>query len=95
MLKIGFNQEEISTLKAKTGKGCDECGNTGYKGRQGIYEVLKKTPEIESAILRDARADEILDVSVKGGFRTMQQIGREFVKNGIIDVHEYSRILTT
>ena len=95
LLKIGFNQEEISTLKAKTGKGCDECGNTGYKGRQGIYEVLKKTPEIESAILRDARADEILDVSVKGGFRTMQQIGREFVKNGIIDVHEYSRILTT
>ena len=56
---------------------------------------MKKTPEIESAILRDARADEILDVSVKGGFRTMQQIGREFVKNGIIDVHEYSRILTT
>ena len=95
LTKIGFNKDEISILKAKTGKGCNQCGNTGYKGRQGIYEVLKKTPEIESAILRDARADEILDVSIKGGFRTMQQIGREFIKKGIIDVHEYSRILIT
>jgi type IV pilus assembly protein PilB len=95
LLKIGFTKDEITTFKAKTGKGCNECDKTGYKGRQGIYEVLKKTPAIESAILRDARADEILEVSVKGGFRTMQLIGREFIKKGVIDIHEYSRILIT
>ena len=95
LLKIGFTIDEIASFKAKTGKGCNECDKTGYKGRQGIYEVLKKTPEIESAILRDARADEILEVSVKGGFRTMQKIGREFIKKGVIDIHEYSRILIT
>ena len=95
LLKLGFKQEELSTFKARKGAGCDECGNTGYKGRQGIYEVLKKTPEIESAILRDARGDELLEVAKKGGFKTMQDIGRGFIKKGIIDIHEYSRVLVT
>ncbi|EMH80264.1 type II secretory pathway, ATPase PulE/Tfp pilus assembly pathway, ATPase PilB [alpha proteobacterium HIMB114] len=95
LLKLGFKQEELSTFKAKRGQGCGECNNTGYKGRQGIYEVLKKTPELESAILRDARGDELLEVAVKGGFKTMQDIGRGFIKSGVIDIHEYSRILVT
>ena len=95
LLKLGFKQEEISTFKAKRGEGCNECNNTGYKGRQGIYEVLKKTPELESAILRDARGDELLDVAKKGGFKTMQDIARGFIKKGILDIHEYSRILIT
>ena len=95
LLKLGFKQEELSTFKAKKGQGCGECNNTGYKGRQGIYEVLKKTPELESAILRDARGDELQEVAVKGGFKTMQDIGRSFIKNGVIDIHEYSRILVT
>ena len=95
LLKLGFKQEELSTFKAKKGQGCDQCNNTGYKGRQGIYEVLKKTPELESAILRDARGDELLEVAKKGGFKTMQDIGRGFIKSGIIDIHEYSRILVT
>lgn len=95
LLKLGFTQEELSTFKAKKGQGCDQCNNTGYKGRQGIYEVLKKTPELESAILRDARGDELLEVAKKGGFKTMQDIGRGFIKSGIIDIHEYSRVLVT
>ena len=95
LLKLGFTQEELSTFKAKKGQGCDQCNNTGYKGRQGIYEVLKKTPELESAILRDARGDELLEVAKKGGFKTMQDIGRGFIKSGVIDIHEYSRILVT
>jgi type IV pilus assembly protein PilB len=93
MIKIGFTKEELATFKPQRGGGCDDCNGSGYKGRQGIYEVLKKTPEIESAILRDARADELLVVAKEGGFKTMQDICREFIKKGIIDVHEYSRIL--
>jgi len=56
---------------------------------------LKKTPELESAILRDARGDELLDVAKRGGFKTMQDIARGFIKKGILDIHEYSRVLIT
>jgi len=93
LLKIGFTKEEIATFKPMKGAGCDDCGGSGYKGRQGIYEVLKKTPELEAAILRDARADELLESAKKGGFMTMQEIGRGFIKKGVIDLKEYTRIL--
>ena len=93
ILQFGFKEEELSTFKPKKGQGCTECNNTGYKGRQGIYEVLKKTPNLETAILRDARGDEMLDIAVKDGFKTMQTIGRNFIKKGILSVEEYSRIL--
>ena len=93
LIKIGFKKEELADFKPQKGMGCEECGNTGYKGRQGIYEVLKKTPKLEAAILRDARADELLSEAQKDGFKTMQVIGRNFIKKGVIDVKEYSRIL--
>ncbi|WP_440909303.1 GspE/PulE family protein [Candidatus Pelagibacter sp.] len=93
LLQYGFTDEEMTEFTAKKGAGCGECNNTGYKGRQGIYEVLKKTPNLEAAILRDARGDEMLEVAVKDGFKTMQTIGRNFIKKGILSVTEYSRIL--
>ena len=93
LMQYGFTEEELSTFKPQKGAGCPECNNTGYKGRQGIYEVLKKTPNLETAILRDARGDEMLDIAVKDGFKTMQTIGRNFIKKGILSVEEYSRIL--
>ena len=93
LLQYGFKDDELSTFVAKKGAGCAECNNTGYKGRQGIYEVLKKTPNLEAAILRDARGDEMLEVAIKDGFKTMQVIGRNFIKKGILSVAEYSRIL--
>ena len=93
LLQFGFTEEELNTFTPKMGEGCPECNNTGYKGRQGIYEVLKKTPNLEAAILRDARGDEMLEVAVKDGFKTMQVIGRNFIKKGILSVEEYSRIL--
>ena len=93
LMQYGFKEEELNTFTPKMGAGCVECNNTGYKGRQGIYEVLKKTPNLEAAILRDARGDEMLEVAIKDGFKTMQVIGRNFIKKGILSVEEYSRIL--
>ncbi|WP_440930580.1 GspE/PulE family protein [Candidatus Pelagibacter sp.] len=93
LIQYGFTEEELSDFTPQRGQGCAECNNTGYKGRQGIYEVLKKTPNLETAILRDARGDEMLEIAIKDGFKTMQTIGRNFIKKGILSVEEYSRIL--
>ena len=93
LAQFGFTDNEINDFTPKKGEGCPACNNTGYKGRQGIYEVLKKTPNLEAAILRDARGDEMLEIAIKDGFKTMQVIGRNFIKNGILSIEEYSRIL--
>jgi type IV pilus assembly protein PilB len=93
LLQFGFTEEELSSFKPMKSTGCVECNDSGYKGRQGIYEVLKKSPSLEAGILKDARSDELLAAAVKDGFKTMQVIGRGFIKSGVLSVEEYSRIL--
>jgi len=91
--RIGFNDVEISHVKPMRGAGCPACNGSGMKGRQGIYEVLRKTKHIEEAILRNEQAPQILDAARHDGFKTMQEIGREYIQKGIMSVEEYQRTL--
>ncbi len=91
--KIGFTAEEIPHIEPKIGVGCDKCGGSGYKGRRGVYEVMRINPELEEAILRQALAPELLEAARHDGFRTMQEIARDFVKDGVFSIAEYTRIL--
>jgi len=91
--RIGFSEEEAQTVRPMIGVGCDTCGGSGYKGRRGVYEVLKITPTLEEAILKEALAPELLAAAKQDGFETMQEIARGFIKDGIFSVAEYTRIL--
>lgn len=93
LMKVGFSEDEISDVQAKRGKGCEQCGGEGYKGRQGLYEVLAKNPALEDAILREALAPELLAAAKTTGFKTMQEIARGFIKQGVISLEEYQRVL--
>ena len=93
LLKIGFSANDAIKIKAKRGSGCKVCGGSGLKGRQGIYEVLRMTKEIEEAILQNAQAPQILIAARKDGFRTMQEIAREFVEQGILSIEEFQSCL--
>ena len=90
---IGFSDEEIATLKLRKGGGCAVCEGSGYKGRQGIYEVLRVTPEVEQAILAAAQAPEILEAAREDNFLTMQEVGRDFLADGVLCLEEFSRVL--
>jgi type IV pilus assembly protein PilB len=91
--RIGFEESEIGRFRPMRSIGCAACNGTGTKGRQGIYEVLKKTKYIEEAILNNAQGPQILEAARKDGFKTMQEIGRELIKAGDISVEEYQRTL--
>ena len=93
LIRIGFSAEEAISITPKIGTGCDTCGDTGYKGRRGVYEVLRITPSLEEAILREAQAPELLAAAKQDGFETIQEIARGFVRDGIFSVAEYARIL--
>ncbi len=90
---IGFDENEIEQIQPRKGGGCSQCDGSGYKGRQGIYEVLRVTPEVEDAILRNAQAPEILEAARSDGFLTMQEVARRYIQDGVISIEEYSRVL--
>ena len=54
------------------GKGCDQCSNTGYKGRAGIYEVLAMSTELRRAIMRGASSDELREIGLDEGMLTLR-----------------------
>ena len=93
---IGFSEEEASRVILYKGKegGCKKCKNTGYKGRKGIYEVLRISDNLVEGILKESTTLELLKIAKeKDNFLTMQQVGRMFLQQGDISMEEYKRIL--
>ena len=91
---LGFSAEQASRVKALKGKGCAKCSNTGYKGRQGIYEILVVSKPIKEAILRQATTPELREIAVKEGFQQMQDMGRRLIASGDLNFREYERVLS-
>ncbi len=94
LMSIGFTPEEASRTQLCYGKGCSRCNKTGYKGRKGIYEVLRVTDNIKQGILSGLTTPELLKIAKeKDHFSTMQEVGRGFLLEGAISLKEYQRIL--
>jgi len=92
---LGFSPEQASRVKAIKGKGCAKCKDTGYKGRQGIYEIMVISKPIKEAILRQATTPELREIAIKEGFQTMQDMGRRMIANGELSFREYERVLSS
>ena len=101
LISIGFTDAEASRVKPVIGGGCENCNpggkktRAGYKGRMGIYEILKITKNVKSAILKKATTQELKEAALKDNFRTMQDMGREMILTGDLSFEEYQRVLAT
>ena len=90
---IGFLPEQSSRAKIYKGKGCEVCGNLGYKGRMGIYEILEIDLEMKAGILSNLQQNELTALAKKNGFKTMQDMGQELLLSGDLSFAEYERVL--
>ncbi|HSR13362.1 MAG TPA: type II secretion system protein GspE, partial [Thermodesulfobacteriota bacterium] len=72
-------------------RGCDQCGNTGYWGRVGIFELLKVNDEIQRLIMEKKDANVIKDRARQMGMRTLREDGWVKVKEGVTTVSEVIR----
>ena len=73
--------------------GCKECGNTGYRGRLAIMEIMVTDAEVERRISAGESTERIADAARRGGMRTMWESGAEHVLNGSTDLEELLRVL--
>ena len=64
------------------GEGCDNCGGSGYKGRQGLYEVMLVNSAIRTAIMKNASTDELREVALGNGMLTLRMDGLKKVERG-------------
>jgi type IV pilus assembly protein PilB len=92
LLSVGFTKKELGKFRPKKGKGCDECGGTGYKGRLALYEVMKVTDNIKDLILRGANASEIKEMALQEGMVSLRMSGLAKVKAGLTSIEEVVRV---
>ena len=88
---LGMSAKEVKGLTFSKGEGCDACGDTGYRGRQGLYEVMALSPEIRRLILKGASATELQVQAVKEGMLTLRMDGMKKVERGITTLDEVAK----
>jgi len=84
-------ETRIGDLPFFKGRGCDQCGGTGLKGRQGLYEVMFMTPRLRKLILTNVGAAEIKEAGIEEGMLTLRMDGWLKVLKGITTLEQVIR----
>lgn len=88
---LGANEgEQVVHYK---GKGCAACNHSGYAGRIGVYEIMNIDREIKDLILKTSNSDEVKDLAIKKGMKTLAMSAKELVLSGETTIDEMMKII--
>jgi type IV pilus assembly protein PilB len=91
LVDIGFSAEESPRIQLYKGRGCQNCNNTGYRGRVGLFEVMDVSEEIRELILSGASAMELRRKGIEEGMITLRASGLHKIRAGDTTVEEVVR----
>lgn len=87
---MGCNMDEDVTIYEPC--GCSKCDNTGYKGRIGVYEIMRMSPRLKTIISKRQGADEIKEQALKEGMYTLRMSATEYVLDGTTSFDEMIKV---
>ncbi len=82
---------KIGDLPFLKGRGCDECGGSGLKGRQGLYEVMTLTQSLRKLIMQNASGQDIKDAAIEDGMLTLRMDGWLKILKGLTTLEQVIR----
>jgi type IV pilus assembly protein PilB len=88
LAELGISRQDLGEKQFFYGKGCDRCNNTGYKGRKGIYELLRITDPIRELINERAPTVTIKQKAIELGMITLRQDGLRSIFEGDTTIEE-------
>lgn len=88
---LNIRQEDIQKNPVYKGTGCAKCRNIGYKGRQGIFEVLEMNSELRELAFARSSASELRKAAIASGMKTLLVDGRDKVFKGITTAEEVAQ----
>ena len=91
LAELGISRADIGDKQFFYGKGCDACNNTGYKGRKGIYELLKITDPVRELINERSPTVTIRQKAIELGMMTLRQDGLRSIYAGDTTIEEVLR----
>jgi type IV pilus assembly protein PilB len=91
---LNIAEADAATIPFYKSVGCDQCNHTGYRGRIGIYEVMRVTDKLRRLIAVRSTEDQLRDTAIAGGMITLGEDGLAKVKSGITTPEELLRVVT-
>jgi type IV pilus assembly protein PilB len=84
----GIDLDQAASMTFYRGKGCDTCGGSGYKGRQGLYEVMAMSPALRRMILQEASTADLQAQAIAEGMLTLRMDGMQKIARGVTTLEE-------
>jgi type II secretory ATPase GspE/PulE/Tfp pilus assembly ATPase PilB-like protein len=94
MRELGPDARGLEQATFYFGKGCENCHHTGYRGRTGIFEILKVDESVRRAVLSTSSTQELRQVGLAAGMTTLRQSGVRALAEGRTTVEEVLRETT-
>ena len=91
---LGVSEEQASSATFMHGAGCDKCGESGFRGRKGVFEIFVVNQEIEEMIYHNVSIVELRKKSREMGMRTMREDGFRKVLAGVTTLDEVLMVTT-
>lgn len=85
---LGMTDAELADITFYKGTGCGSCGDTGYRGRAGLYEVMALGPALRRMILQGGSADELKETAIEEGMLTLRMDGIMKLRKGVTTLEE-------
>jgi type IV pilus assembly protein PilB len=86
--ELSLTPEEVRGRTFYFGKGCEQCNNTGYRGRTGIFEIMKMDDALRDLILKQASTNVVREEARKRGMRSLRDSGLLDVFDGVTTIEE-------
>jgi type IV pilus assembly protein PilB len=91
---LNMSDADAASIPFYKSVGCDQCNHTGYRGRIGIYEVMRVTDKLRRLISARSSEDQLREAAVSGGMITLGEDGLSKVKSGVTTPEELLRVVT-
>jgi type IV pilus assembly protein PilB len=88
---LELSADQLKGKKFYRGSGCENCNNTGYKGRVGLFELMIMNNELREMIMQNASTDELRSAAQKRGMLTLRDAGMKFAFEGLTTPEEVVR----
>ncbi len=91
---IGLSEKDSSSITFYKPVGCDECSQTGYKGRMPVFELMEMTPDMAKLVMDRADTTLLRQQAIKDGMQLLVQDGIRRIKEGLTSIQEVLSVAT-
>jgi len=91
LMELNLRPEDVRGKRFWYGRGCEECNNTGYRGRMAIFEIMTLDDEAREVIMEEGATQLLREVAIRRGMRTLRESGLLAIYDGLTTIEEVVR----